>query len=1780
VGNPLVADVKSSTTAYSGISLMESAADLKTAIQSGDWASVAMGSVGTALDALSMAMDPFGAILAAGVGWLMEHVGPLKEALNALAGNPDQIQANSETWANIAKELGSVGEDLVSMANNDTSSWTGQAGDAYRQRAADTAALIGTAKEGSEGASSGVKTAGEVVAAVRSLVRDIIAELVGHMISWALQVVFTLGIGLAWVVPEVVAAVAKTASEIANITGKLVKALKALVPLLKKAGDLFADAAKALKNIKPGKATPSAKPGDLPSGPKGGGTPKGGDGSTAPSNSKPDPTPTPKPDPTPTPTPTPKPEPTPTPKGDSTTPSSSAPDPTPAPKPDSTPPPKPDTDSTTPSGAGGKGDTSPSADTSPPPKSGGDTPPPPKDTPTPPPASRGPGDGATGSSGAKGGGSDTPKIKDNNADPHENKTPVDDRLACGDPVDVATGWMLLSQTDLEVAGALPLVLSRSHISSYRSGRFFGGSWASTVDQRLEVEEDGLHVALADGSLQVYPVPAADDVSVLPVAGPARPLRRTADGYFVSDPGQDHTLFFGESGGGVCPLETIFDGDGNRIDVVYGENGVPSELRHSSGARVLVDSAGGRITALRVPDGESTTVVASYRYDERGRLVEVIDSDGTPTRFSYDVAGRIVRWEDVNGRWYRYGFDSAGRVVAAGGTDGYLDYSFDYDRENLVTRVTDSVGAVTRYHLDARLNVIAETDPLGNTTSFVYDDRDRLLTRTDALGRQTRYDRDDAGNVVAVTAPDGTRSITEYNALNRPVAAVGPDGAVWRYEYDDRGKVTGIIDPVGARTEYAYDAAGNIAQVTDALGGTTRIQSDAAGLPLTVVDEDGAVTRYTYDAYGRTRTLTDEMGGVTRFAWSTGGEMTERVDPDGARWRWRDSAVGSTDESVDARGNTTRTEYAHFDLPVADVGPDGARLVYAYDTELRLVSVTNEQGLVWRYTYDAASNLTSETDFNGRTLHYTYDAAGQLVSRTNGAGETTVFERDLMGRVIRRQAGDEVATFAYDDAGRLIAARNSDAEVTFAYDSLGRTVAETVDGRPVRSDYDLLGRRGRRRTPSGAESRFEYGPAGQLTALHTGGRTLNFEYDLAGRERRRRIGASEVRQIWDRNDRLAAQTVVAGANTTQHREYAYLPDGYLASVTDAISGPRTMEVDSAGRVRAVIARGWQENYVYNLAGSIVQANAPRESASGGREYRGTLLTAAGGLQFGHDAEGRTTSRRAAGRAWQFEWNADNRLTGAVTPTGERWRYRYDALGRRVAKQRLGVDGRVLEQTQFAWDGDALAEQVHSGPGTAPVATVWESEPATARPVTQTEGLLGAPEQRFHSIVTDLVGTPSELLDESGAVAWHVQATLWGKVVSGPGRAYTPLRFPGQYHDAETGLHYNLNRYYDPETGRYLSHDPLGLEPAPDSLAYVGNPTALIDPLGLAPTVTPCAAKAKGKGKAPASGVSKSKQQLTGQKPLSPATKKRAAGGSGSGGGRGKPSDGTYGTTKQEQKRVGDKFKDDIDNDPNWPAKSNKKIDGNSTHQSEHPIGYKAIAGPGDEFKRGGNDTAKRLENDAPAYQESYDAHRDNIGTGVRGQKDGSGFNANTYREDLNTTLHEGKPSNGIQLNQLTYAHQHTKPGANPGEVVDAPDRDSFRPTAGTAQGKVADDSYHHMVDNMPGRQVEYADGQGGTTHTPPMTNQDAAEMHLARDTVRSGQYPDAAQEQAAIDRVYDANKAGKTDDAMLKGEYGGPDASNVDMSDKAMRDAADVQRQRMADMYANRGRPDPDAMEVD
>ncbi|WP_435829061.1 type IV secretion protein Rhs [Saccharopolyspora shandongensis] len=947
---------------------------------------------------------------------------------------------------------------------------------------------------------------------------------------------------------------------------------------------------------------------------------------------------------------------------------------------------------------------------------------------------------------------------------------------------------------------------------------------------MEVDETNVCFVADDGTLSLFPQPVPGS-SAVAVTGPQRRLARSEDGsYTITDTVQDRTLHFG-SAGEILPLIAITDRNGHRIDVERDADRTPIEVRHSGGYRIRVESGDGLVTALYLCEADNGDDVQLMRYVyEDQRLTEVINTSGLPLRFTYDQAGRITSWTDRNDKWYRYTYDSHGRAVEVEGAGGFFSGTLEYDHENRITYWTNSQGARTTYHLNEAGQTVRKVNELGGETLSEWDEFDRLLSRTDSLGRTVRYEYDDDGNLVAITRPDGSQARFEYNDLRLPTTIIAPDGTVSRREYDERGNLTRAVDPLGAVTRYAHDEHGHLTSFTDALGSVRRVETDAAGLPAVLTDAMGNTTRYVRDGFGRVVEVVDPLGGTTRFGWTVEGKPAWRTLPDGATVRWLYDGEGNLRTFVDALGQETRTEVTHFDLPSAEIRPDGTRLQFDYDTELRLTSVTNEQGLVWRYDYDVVGNLAREIDFNGRAVTYRHDAAGQLIERTNGAGETTSFARDVLGNVIERRNGSMTSTFTYDPLGRLVEAMDSDTQVTFHRDPAGRVLAETINGRTVASVYDPLGRRIRRRTPSGAESVWDYDPNGRPTALHTAGRTLRFGYDRAGHEVQRELGPDVVlAQAWNANHQLLSQTLTgASGQQIQRRSYTYRADGYLTGLDDKLAGPRTFDLDRAGRVTAVTGSDWAERYAYDAAGNLAHASWSTNDAEelGDREYSGTLIRRAGKVRYEHDAQGRVVLRQRKRlshkpETWRYVWDADDRLVQVLTPDGARWHYRYDPLGRRVAKQRLTPDGsRVLEQIEFIWDGTVLAEQAHTdglpnGPSLADArVTVWNYEPGNFRPITQAErsALRNAPQrwidEQFHSIVTDLVGTPTELINDQGAVTWRQRTTLWGATTDqARTAAYTPLRFPGQYADPETGFNYNFHRHYDPH--RAVCEDQRGL-----------------------------------------------------------------------------------------------------------------------------------------------------------------------------------------------------------------------------------------------------------------------------------------------------------------------------------------------------------------------------------
>ncbi|WP_143622431.1 DUF6531 domain-containing protein, partial [Streptomyces alkaliphilus] len=909
------------------------------------------------------------------------------------------------------------------------------------------------------------------------------------------------------------------------------------------------------------------------------------------------------------------------------------------------------------------------------------------------------------------------------------------KVLIGDPIDIATGEMTLRNTDVELPGILPLLLEREHLSGYRHGRWFGRSWASTLDQRLRLLPRGVDYLADDGMVLHYPVPMRDpDVPVMPAEGPLWGLA------WDGQPGTPLTIHQRESGrtlhfapvpgapGNELPLVAITDRNDNRVEVRYNEAGEPVEVTHSGGYRIGVAVVDGRITSYRLLSAPEQPVLRAFDYDDAGNLAKVFNSSGLPLRFWYDEAHRMIRWEDRNHTWYRYEYDEAGRCIFTTGTDRALEYRYTYRPERYRTEATNSLGHTTVYQCNDRYQLVAETDPLGHTTRREWDSRHHLLSLTDPLGHTTRYTYDVRGDLITVTRPDGHEIHAERNALGLLTAITEADGTVWRQEFDAHGNRIAVIDPAGHTVRYTYRSTGAPATVTDALGATTHIQADAAGLPVVVTDPLDATTVLERDAFGRPTSVTDPLGATTRMEWSPEGKPVRRTDPLGHVEAWEWDAEGNCLTHTDRNGGLAAWTYGPFDLPVSQTTPDGARYVFTRDTELNITAVTAPDNRTWTYTLDAAGRVVAETDYDGRTTTREYDAAGHLTCQINPVGQSLTHTHDALGRLTSTvtDTGD-LTTWTHDTAGRLLSATSPGVELTRTHDTAGHLLTETVNGHTLTLTVDAVGNLLSRTTPTGHTSRWTYDAAGRPIGLETAGRHLDFRWDAAGRETERRI--ADVLTLTTGHDAAGrtveqALTATSSGRRLHHKRWTHRADGYPTVVTDA-TGTTTLALDPIGRPTNLTGPAGTESYAYNPTGDQTLAEAPGlpVEAVGERAYTGTLLARAGRTRYSYDAAGRVIRRTVTRLShtpdtWHYTWDAHDRLTRTVTPDGTVWSYVYDPFGRRVAKHRHHPDGTIAETVRFTWHDTTLIEEHHTtsgGPGTATV-TTWDH--TGLHPLTQT------------------------------------------------------------------------------------------------------------------------------------------------------------------------------------------------------------------------------------------------------------------------------------------------------------------------------------------------------------------------------------------------------------------------------------------------------------------------------
>ena len=196
--------------------------------------------------------------------------------------------------------------------------------------------------------------------------------------------------------------------------------------------------------------------------------------------------------------------------------------------------------------------------------------------------------------------------------------------------------------------------------------------------------------------------------------------------------------------------------------------------------------------------------------------------------------------------------------------------------------------------------------------------------------------------------------------------------------------------------------------------------------------------------------------------------------------------------------------------------------------------------------------------------------------------------------------------------------------------------------------------------------------------------------------------------------------------------------------------------------------------------------------------------------------------------------------------EIWRYEYDALDRRIAKEQVEVGeehrpaadekGRLKtvpgSRIEFVWDGSHLLQEIHPHGSYTYVYTDQDSYEPLAQ-ICEWEDEAGGTRRQVNYFHCDQIGLPREMTDGEGRLLWFGNYGGWGKLTeeTNIANAHQPFRLQNQYCDGETGLHYNFFRYYDPHSGRFVTQDPIGVWGGSNFYQFAPNAQGWVDPLGL-------------------------------------------------------------------------------------------------------------------------------------------------------------------------------------------------------------------------------------------------------------------------------------------------------------------------------------------------------------
>ena len=427
---------------------------------------------------------------------------------------------------------------------------------------------------------------------------------------------------------------------------------------------------------------------------------------------------------------------------------------------------------------------------------------------------------------------------------------------------------------------------------------------------------------------------------------------------------------------------------------------------------------------------------------------------------------------------------------------------------------------------------------------------------------------------------------------------------------------------------------------------------------------------------------------------------------------------------------------------------------------------------------------------------------------------------------RTNALGHTFAYAYDKARRLTVLTNENGETyRLDYDPTDNLIQETGwDGKITAYGYDAAGQ---------LVQQTEYGQStdkGRLKERPETWHIHHFKRNILGQ-----LIEKQSRKVSGRN----GQSKDEGISRTRF-EYDPVTSNLIQSA-DQRSGVLNYIYDKIGRIQEArnSQTGRSETFAFDHAHNILSDKAAEGKGKGSNIISGNRLKEYNGIEYTYDALGNLIYRQLPdGENQYYQYDLENQLVRAEIkkPAGntEIWTYAYDPFGRRLSKERqdkLAWTSTDPKRTHFVWDGTRLLQE-YTYKGSY---TYIYTDQDSYEPLAQVFDNAKDAKQYLAYFHNDQIGIPREMTDIHGNLLWYGEYTAWGRLKK-DGRVYKnahqPFRLQNQYFDEETGLHYNLMRYYEPEAGRFVNQDPIGLLGGENLYQFAPNVQEWIDPLGLA------------------------------------------------------------------------------------------------------------------------------------------------------------------------------------------------------------------------------------------------------------------------------------------------------------------------------------------------------------